>query len=144
LVRFGFRRRGRCGLRLKRLSALADFSQALLFIGDPIGHLVAATGRAVEFVLLRVGCLRSFKPAIHFGAKLRLTRLHAFVAQRRHPEGLRSQYEEPCGDCDCTWNETLLLSGMLEINQDAPGKLPELSVRRATSRPASTRCFALS
>ena len=29
---------------------------------------------------MRVGCFRSFKPAIHFGAKLRLPRLHAFVA----------------------------------------------------------------
>ena len=79
---FGFRRRGSCGLRLERLSGLADFDQALLFVGDPAGHFVAATACAVEFVLLRVGCLRSFKPAIHFGAKLRLPRLHAFVTHR--------------------------------------------------------------
>src|SRR6202142_3795043 len=56
----------------KRLSGLADFGQALLFVSDPAGHFVAATACAVEFVLLRVGCFRSFKPAIHFGAKLRL------------------------------------------------------------------------
>ena len=36
----------------------------------------------MEFVLLRVGCFRSFKPAIHFGAKLRLAPLHAFVTHR--------------------------------------------------------------
>src|SRR5271156_6971785 len=53
---FGFRRRGGCGLRFKRLSGLADFGQALLFVSDPAGHFVAATGRAVELVLLRVGC----------------------------------------------------------------------------------------
>ena len=43
---FGFRRRGSCGLRLKRLSGLADFGQALLFVGDPAGHSVAATACA--------------------------------------------------------------------------------------------------
>ena len=38
---------------------------------------------------MRVGCLRSFKPAIHFGAKLRLARLHAFVAHRLVLGGVR-------------------------------------------------------
>ncbi len=38
---------------------------------------------------MRVGCFRSFKPAIHFGAKLRLTRLHAFVAHRLVFGGVR-------------------------------------------------------
>src|SRR3984885_4843540 len=88
-VGFGFRRRGRCGLRLKRLSGLADFGQALLFVSDPAGHFVAATACAVELVLLRVGPFRSFKPAIPFGAKLRLTRLHAFVAHRLVFGGVR-------------------------------------------------------
>ena len=86
---FGFRRRGSCGLRLKRLSGFADFGQALLFVSDPAGHFVAATACAMQFVLLRVGCFRSFKPAIHFGAKLRLTRLHAFVAHRLVFGGVR-------------------------------------------------------
>jgi hypothetical protein len=40
---------------LQRLSGLADFGQALLFVGDLAGHFVAATACAVEFVLLRVG-----------------------------------------------------------------------------------------
>src|SRR5580698_8075450 len=44
--------RQRGGLRLKRLSGLADFGQALLFVSDPAGHFVAATACAVEFVLL--------------------------------------------------------------------------------------------
>ena len=52
-------------------------------------RVVAATACAVEFVLLRVGCLRSFKPAIHFGAKFRLPRLHAFVAHRLVFGGVR-------------------------------------------------------
>ena len=88
-VGFGFRRRGGRGLRLKRLSRLADFGQALLFVRDPAGHFVAATACAVEFVLLRVGGLRSFKPAIHLGAKRRLGRLHAFVAHRLVLGGVR-------------------------------------------------------
>ena len=50
---------------------------------------VAATACAVEFVLLRVGCFRSIKPAIHFGAKLRLARLHASVAHRLVFGGVR-------------------------------------------------------
>src|SRR5580698_39866 len=84
-----FAARGSCGLRLKRPSGLADFGQALLFVGDPAWHFVAATACAVEFVLLRVGCCRSIKPAIHFSAKLRLARLHAVVAHRLVFGGVR-------------------------------------------------------
>jgi hypothetical protein len=53
----------------------------------PAGHFVAATACAVEFVLLRVVLLAQL--AIHFGAKLRLTRLHAFVAHRLVFGGVR-------------------------------------------------------
>jgi hypothetical protein len=31
-----------------------------MFVGDPAGHFVTATACAVEFVLLRIGCFRSF------------------------------------------------------------------------------------
>ena len=88
-VGLGFRRRSGRGLRLKRLSGLADFGQALLFVGDPAGHFVAATACAMKFVLLRVGRFRSFKPAIHFGPKLPLPRLHTFVAHRLVFGGVR-------------------------------------------------------
>src|SRR3984885_9829294 len=67
-----------------RFSALRFSSAAL-----SASAFAAATACAVEFVLLRVGCFRSFKPAIHFGAKLRLPRLHAFVAHRLVFGGVR-------------------------------------------------------
>jgi hypothetical protein len=54
-----------------------------------VGHFVAATACALEFVLLRVGCFRSLRPAIHFRAKLSLTRFHAFVAHRLVFGGVR-------------------------------------------------------
>src|SRR6202042_545622 len=61
-------------------------------------RFAAATACAVELVLLRVGCFRSFKPAIHFGAKLRLTRLHAFVAHRLVFGGVRLDLRAVEGD----------------------------------------------
>ena len=38
---------------------------------------------------MRVGCFRSFKPAIHFGAKLLLAPLHAVVTHRLVFGGVR-------------------------------------------------------
>lgn len=69
------------GFRLQRGLGLADLLQPLLFVGHPIEHLVAALV-AVELVLLRIGCLGGFKPAVNLGLKLRLPRLHTLVAHR--------------------------------------------------------------
>jgi len=88
---FGFRRRGSCGLASSACLASRILAKRFCLVGDPAWHFVAATACAVEFVLLRVGCCRSIKPAIHFSAKLRLARLHAVVASspcvwRRSPD----------------------------------------------------------
>ena len=68
--------------------------------------------RGRKFVLLRVGCLRSFKPAIHFGAKLRRAR-HAPASPARlfppasAPAKTASQRRQmtlpEVGDCAKIW-----------------------------------------
>ena len=72
---------GRLGFGLERGLGLPDLLQPLLLVGHPIGHLVAALV-AVELVLLLIGRLRGFKPAVDLGLQLRFPLLHALVAHR--------------------------------------------------------------
>ncbi|ESW76192.1 hypothetical protein X772_32340 [Mesorhizobium sp. LSJC280B00] len=72
---------GGLGFGLQFGLGLANLLQSLLLVGHPIGHLVAAL-LAVELVLLPIGRLRGFEPAVDLGLELRFPLLHALVAHR--------------------------------------------------------------
>src|SRR5262249_47967855 len=72
---------GRLGFGLERGLGLADLLKPLLLVGHPIGHLIAAPV-AVELVLLPIGRLRGFEPAVDLGLQFRFPLLHALVAHR--------------------------------------------------------------
>ncbi len=72
---------GGFGFRFQFGLGLADLLQPFLLVGHPIGHLIA-TLWAVELVLLCIGRLGRFQPAVDLGGKLRFPLLHALVAHR--------------------------------------------------------------
>ena len=72
---------GGFGFRLQLSLGLAYLLQPLLFVGDPIGHLIA-TFVAVQPILLRIRGLGGFEPAVDLGLKLRFPLLHPLVAHR--------------------------------------------------------------
>jgi hypothetical protein len=79
---------GGFGFRLQLSPGFANLLKPLLLVGHPIGHLIA-TLAAVEPVLLRIGGLRGFEPAVNLGRQLRFALLHALVAHRLVLGGIR-------------------------------------------------------
>jgi hypothetical protein len=82
ILRLGFGLGLRLGFCFERGLGLADLGQALLFVGNPVGQLVAALVGAQARVILAVGSLSSLQPVRYFGCQSGLGLLHPRIAHR--------------------------------------------------------------
>src|SRR5258707_12783437 len=87
-LRGGFGFGGSLGFGFQRGLGGTDLLEPLLFIGHPVGHLVATLGGSELTVLGLVGLGGLGEPALDFGCKPRVGLFHPAIAPRPVAPGL--------------------------------------------------------